>query len=357
MLRDAQRDRGIEDLLHVAEQAGLELVAAKARAQRVGERHRLAVGLQRCGVVVLGSLHARQPFESPQAVVVGVRARHVARDCIEVGSGRVEGAGGEVRIAPAAQVEGLRLRRLRDQAQLRERFVGSIGGRVRVGERDQHQRPIALAGNREAVAIVLGRSVEAAAPGGHVAEYLEGRRCHLRRVAAAHRQRRARVFVGLVEHARIAVGNREVAQGDRPQRIVGVALAQMQRLGCSTNAQTKLALLGQCERLPAIAVAVELDHVALVQRAPLGAERHQRFGILLARHCALERRARRGRIGGDGLGRRLVLRASRHVEEARAAQERGERHVRAKASGAPPAQHRRRCADCLECASIRLITH
>ncbi|MCY1364608.1 hypothetical protein D9M69_514200 [compost metagenome] len=96
-------------------------------------------------------------------------------------------------------------------------------------------------------------------------------------------QRFARELLGLLELARIAVDDRQVAVGHGAQVRVAGGVGQVQRLACGAHALAELPRLGQCDGLAAVLITRELDRVLPVEHRAFAGQRQQRVGVRKAR--------------------------------------------------------------------------
>ncbi len=276
-----EADAALEHRLQVGEQAHLEFFAAELRADAVDAAERMADRIGRGLLVAEREFALRDAVPGPQLVVARVGA-DLARGELQVGvacfgrlvlgqqqarAGAVD-LGGELRVAR---------RRHRGEDLPCARRIAGIDQHV--DQRGLHQRRIArrAAGQRGVVA-GDGRCI-VAAPGEHVAEHLVGRPDHELRVARRMTQCFACEFFGLVELARVAVDDRQVAVGEREQVRVARRVRQVQRLARGPHALAKLAGLGQRDGLAAVLVAGQLDAVLRIQHRAVVAQRKQRVAV------------------------------------------------------------------------------
>ena len=294
-----QRDGAVENLLDVAEQAGLEFFAAKAAAHRFRAAHRFQVRLARTGLVVHQHQRAADTLVAPQAVIRRIRAAGAVDDVGKPGQRRRIVALRQIQAGQAALVGGSQYRQRGDglaelavlAARLRQLAVRYVG----IGQRDRHQRAKLVAGRGFGLAVMLDRLGVVAGAHGDVAEGFQRRPGNGRLGAIGARQRRAGVFLGALEVAGVTVGDRQVTLGGRHQAGIVLLLADHQRLAGGLQALAKFPPLGQRNRLAAILEAVELDPLLLVQQPALVGQRPLRLGVLQPRPGRLEHARRGGR--------------------------------------------------------------
>src|SRR3546814_4200117 len=96
------------------------------------------------------------------------------------------------------------------------------------------------------------------------------------------RERELGEGLGALKAAGVAEGDRQVAVGLAEQVVVAGLQRDVQGLAGRLHAAAQLAALGQCNRLAAVLVAVELDLVVLVKQRALAGQRQQRVDIVQA---------------------------------------------------------------------------
>jgi hypothetical protein len=102
---DAQRKRRVEDLLHVAEQPGLEFITLELATQRVSMPHRLEIGGERLNPLPLGQQNPPHAFGRPQLLVRRVGSRAGGGDLAEQRQRGIVFTDAKKCIGPAAQME------------------------------------------------------------------------------------------------------------------------------------------------------------------------------------------------------------------------------------------------------------
>ncbi len=127
-----------------------------------------------------------------------------------------------------------------------------------IDQRGLHQWTVALGTALQRHFIALHGLHVVAAALLHIADDLVGRTDDLGRILGLVLQRLAGELLGLVQVARVAVGDGQVAVGLGHQVLVAGALADVQRLAGRAHAFAELAALGQGHRLAAVLVAVQL---------------------------------------------------------------------------------------------------
>lgn len=92
-------------------------------------------------------------------------------------------------------------------------------------------------------------------------------------------ERLAREFLGLLELARIAVDDGQVAVGHGQQVGIARGIGQVQRLAGGAHALAEFAGLGQRHRLAAVLVAGQLDRILPVEHRALAGQCEQGVGV------------------------------------------------------------------------------
>ncbi len=297
-------DGALEDVLHVREQAHLEFLAAKACAHLVQAVDRLAQRRACTRAVAQRMLGPRQAFQCPHPLVGRIGAG--------VGLGqRLEAAARLRRLSFGQQQLGVGAFELSGQARIlgHGHLVesGACARRIsalyqRVDQRGLHQRAVAFRAAFQRQLITLHRQGVFAAALLHVADDLVGRTDDLGRILCLVLQRLAGELLGLVQVARVAVCDGQVAVGLGHQVLVAGTLADVQGLAGRTHAFAELTPFGQGHRLAAVLVAVQLDLFLRIQQRAFATQLQGRVGILHARHrlvCVFQFGA--GHVGRRGL--------------------------------------------------------
>ncbi|MCK7582615.1 MAG: hypothetical protein MZV65_48285 [Chromatiales bacterium] len=128
-------------------------------------------------------------------------------------------------------------------------------------------------------------------------------------------QRLARVLLGAIEVAGIAVGDGEITLADRDQIVVALLLPDVQRAARCADAQAEFAAFGQRHGLAAVLIAVELDAIAPVEELAFSAQRLERFRVVLPRFGHAEGCGRAGRLPHPGPEREAANAAASTIEQ------------------------------------------
>ncbi|WP_444875730.1 hypothetical protein [Variovorax paradoxus] len=275
------RHAALEHRLQVREQAHLEFFAAELRAHLVDAAERARHGFGRGLLLAQREFAACHAVPGPEAVVLGVGAHLPRRErAVQVARLRRLVLGQQQPRAGAVELR-------RERCVLGRRHAAehvARPGRVtrldqRVDQRGLHQRGITRRAVGQRLVIADHGAGVVAAAGAHVADHLLHRADHELRVARRMLERLACEFLGLLELARIAVDDGQVAVGHGHQVRIARGIGQVQRLAGGTHALAEFAGLGQGHRLAAVLVAGELDRVLPVKHRALAGQCQQGVGV------------------------------------------------------------------------------
>lgn len=224
-----QRDRELEHLLHVAEQAGLELLAAKTRTHAFGERRSLERTPLCFAAIATCEPGACQAIECPQAVVVRIRAGGPAGGRFERGRGFIDTPLREQQAALDARAQWGQRRLCRGLPLVhRTGLAAATGAQVGIDQRQIDQRAEALGRHLGGLAVQADRLVVAPASRRDIAQRLVCRPGDDGGILRHMLERFTCVPFGTVEIARVAVRDRKVAFGKRDEILVSLGLPHMQ---------------------------------------------------------------------------------------------------------------------------------
>ena len=260
-----QRDRLLENLLHIAEQAGLEFFAAKPGANRFRLFRCLDEACSRRRLVAERQIAPPHAFERPQSMVGGIRSGRRHRCSLERRERVRRFSFNQQQIAQSALIEWLQRTLEHGKPVVELTAASRVAIRdVGIGQRNLNQRAKAVARRLGCLVVEIDRLGQLAAARRYVAENLVGRPRDDLRILRLVGQCFARVLFGAIQIPGVVVSDREIALGNGNQVVVSLRLTNMQGLGSRPDAVAEFPSLCLRNGLAAVLVAIKLDALPLV---------------------------------------------------------------------------------------------